>query len=209
MAGRSGQPISIDGVVSLDVDLAGSVFPESRELKSHGAGAAKLSAGTSIGSLLNRRAKTMDKLLKSLGAENLAIPAGFEPATRGVEIRYSIQLSYGIVWRLIARPSYHGQYEKSASPPSRFTGPFTAASITAKSIRTILADPSTKVDRAGRSCTFAPHLRCAAPIRRNGNLSWPSRMRPFHRLVPGPRVRHPFRAFLVDTRPWSAHGVSS
>src|SRR5215470_13082525 len=38
------------------------------------------------------------KLLKTLEAEDeLAIPAGLEPATRGVEIRYSIQLSYGTV----------------------------------------------------------------------------------------------------------------
>jgi hypothetical protein len=34
--------------------------------------------------------------LKTLEVENeMAIPAGLEPATRGVEIRYSIQLSYG------------------------------------------------------------------------------------------------------------------
>lgn len=34
-------------------------------------------------------------------AMRLAIPAGLEPATRGVEIRYSIQLSYGTV---LSRP---------------------------------------------------------------------------------------------------------
>jgi hypothetical protein len=58
---------------------------------------------------------------RAIARRNLAIPAGLEPATRGVEIRYSIQLSYGTVSfvhdperdHACAAPSYHRQDEKS------------------------------------------------------------------------------------------------
>ena len=46
-------------------------------------------------SMIPIRSKQIVKMLCGNYLKGLAVPAGLEPATRGVEIRYSIQLSYG------------------------------------------------------------------------------------------------------------------
>ena len=131
----------------------------------------------------------------------MAVPAGLEPATRGVEIRYSIQLSYGTVscrplgrllWRGLAA-FYHGKYEKSAGSPSLNRTVF-PPKATKRSGGVRLAGLSR---RGGEPChtqesgsALSVHLSGAAvSLRRpwgSFGLALPWRMRTFAPLVPSP-----------------------
>jgi hypothetical protein len=58
-----------------------------------------------------------------LGTRKMARPAGFEPATLGLEVRCSIQLSYGRpLWNLTRFPNNRTDSREAATPVISFQG---------------------------------------------------------------------------------------
>ena len=122
--------------------------------------------------------------------QRVAIPAGFEPATHGVEIRYSIQLSYGTVRAVTARAS-------AALSPSSTANMKNPASRQGR--RTDFLRFATKAE--GGPQPLSPPLTQSQPPApppggATGTFGLPTPcMRPFRKPESLPSVRHLFAPF--------------